>query len=227
MSAPPPERDDDGSVDVEAAWADIVAHWDDDATAATGPPGAAAPPGAEDAPERPSQRPATGGGRTAEPEEAAGTGAPAGDVDATDPVPAPPTGDGTWRDDDVPADDGEDDGWGDDEWDAPRSHVGGQAALDVGAHQDAVAARSAAAEDDERYVPPEPPPLPTGDTVSRLAWGAVLGAPLFFLLAALFWRSAPTILVVAAVAAFVAGFATLVLRMPDRDDDDPDEGAVV
>ena len=55
----------------------------------------------------------------------------------------------------------------------------------------------------------------------------LLGAPLFLLLAALFWPSAPTLLVAAAVTAFVAGFSTLVVRLPARREDDGDDGAVV
>lgn len=83
--------------------------------------------------------------------------------------------------------------------------------------------------DEDRYVPPEPPPFPRGDDmVTRLAWAGVVLAPVFFLVAALFWRSAPTWLVLLAVAAFVGGFATLVARMPDRRDGDGwDDGAVL
>jgi hypothetical protein len=81
---------------------------------------------------------------------------------------------------------------------------------------------------DEGYVPPEPPPIPRGDTVSRLAWAGVLGGPLFLILAAMFWsEDAPQVLVLTAVAAFVAGFIALVARMPQHHDDDGDDGAVV
>ena len=154
------EHEDDGSVDVEAEWADIMAHWEAE-TPSTKPW-----PAAEDA-------------SSATPEE------PTEDVDA---------------------------GW--------TGHVGGEAARQA-------AARDETEPDDERYVPPEPPPLPRGDTVSRLAWAGVLGAPVFFVITMLFWRTVPTVLVVLAVAAFVSGFVTLVVRMPDRDDDSWDDGAVV
>ena len=54
-----------------------------------------------------------------------------------------------------------------------------------------------------------------------------MGGPLFLLIAALFWRDLPQLLLLLAVAAFVGGFAVLVVRMPrDRADDD-DDGAVV
>jgi hypothetical protein len=88
----------------------------------------------------------------------------------------------------------------------------------------------AAAEDpdDDRYHPPEPPPLPRGDLVGRLAWAGVLLGPTFLLVAGLFWRGAPRLWLALAVLAFVGGFVTLVLRLPaDRDDTDGDDGAVV
>jgi hypothetical protein len=84
-------------------------------------------------------------------------------------------------------------------------------------------------DDHDRFVPPDPPPLPRGDLATRLAWAGVAGGPVFLLLAALFWRELPQMLLMAAVVAFIAGFVTLVLRMPrDRSSsDDDDDGAVV
>lgn len=82
-------------------------------------------------------------------------------------------------------------------------------------------------EDDGGFVPPEPPPFPRGDLVSRLAWGAVIGGPLFLLVAALLWRTLPAVLLLVALLAFVAGFVTLVARMPPDHPDDSDDGAVV
>jgi len=82
-------------------------------------------------------------------------------------------------------------------------------------------------DDEGGYHPPEPPPLPRGDLVSVLAWGAVIGGPVFLLLAALMWRSLPTFLLLLALVAFVGGFVTLVARMPQEHPDDPDDGAVV
>ena len=81
--------------------------------------------------------------------------------------------------------------------------------------------------DDEGYVPPEPPPFPRGDVVSRLAWAGVLGGPLFLLLAAIVWQELPKTLLLLALAAFVGGFVTLVARMPSESPDEPDDGAVV
>lgn len=82
-------------------------------------------------------------------------------------------------------------------------------------------------DDDEGFVPPVPPPIPRGDIVARLAWGAVIGGPLFLLAAALAWRDLPSILLLLALVAFVGGFITLVARMPQDPPDDPDDGAVV
>ncbi|HVN11116.1 MAG TPA: hypothetical protein VMT69_03400 [Kineosporiaceae bacterium] len=83
--------------------------------------------------------------------------------------------------------------------------------------------------DDEhgRFVPPEPPPISSTDLTSRLAWLGVIGGPLFLLIAALIWRTLPTLVVIAALAAFIGGFITLVARLPRDRADGPDDGAVV
>lgn len=188
------DRDDDGSVDVEAAWADIVAHWDD------APSGGSSPSG-----QVPGQKQDLDG-------DSSPRDADAADGEGTGAAGAP--GAAAGRRDEL-------DDW-DDEWDVPRSRVGGEGVREAAERDDAIES----ALDEERYIPPEPPPLPRGDLISRLSWAGVLGAPLFFLFAALFWHSAPTWLVIGAVVAFVAGFTTLVVRMPDREDDG-DDGAVV
>jgi hypothetical protein len=82
-------------------------------------------------------------------------------------------------------------------------------------------------DDEERFVPPEPPPITSTDLASRLAWLGVLGGPLLLLLAALTWSRLPTIVVLVALSAFVGGFVTLVARLPRDRDDGPDDGAVV
>ncbi len=81
--------------------------------------------------------------------------------------------------------------------------------------------------DEEGYTPPEPPPLPKGDLVSRSAWAGVIGGPVFLLVAALAWTDLPPVLLLLALTAFVGGFVTLVARMPGQAPDDPDDGAVV
>ena len=86
-----------------------------------------------------------------------------------------------------------------------------------------------APEDRDHFVPPAPPPVPRGDAVTRWAWAAVLGAPVFFFVIALTGMRLAEELLLFAAGAFVAGFVTLVARMKDRPrgDDDPDDGAVV
>ena len=83
--------------------------------------------------------------------------------------------------------------------------------------------------DDEHYVPPVPPPLPRLDPVSKGAWAALFGGPGYLLLAVLLGWVVPSWAAFCAVAAFVGGFATLVVRMGDRppDDSGSDDGAVV
>ena len=84
------------------------------------------------------------------------------------------------------------------------------------------------AEDDfEGFVPPDPPPIPRGDLVSRLAWAGLIVGPAFLVTSAFFWDNAPELLVLGAIGAFVGGFVTLVARMPKHRDDDGDDGAVV
>jgi hypothetical protein len=81
---------------------------------------------------------------------------------------------------------------------------------------------------EEGYVPPDPPPLPRGDLIGWLAWTAVIGGPLFLLLASQVWTDIGRIWIMLAVLAFIAGFAAIVARLPNtRGDDDPDDGAVV
>jgi hypothetical protein len=83
--------------------------------------------------------------------------------------------------------------------------------------------------DDEHYIPPPPPPLPQLDPVTKGAWVALFGGPGYLLLAVLLGWVVPGWAGFAAVAAFVGGFATLVVRMGERPprDSGPDDGAVV
>ena len=93
----------------------------------------------------------------------------------------------------------------------------------------AVPAPLPSAGDDEHYVPPDPPPLPRLDPVSKGAWVALFGGPGYLLLAVLLGWVVPSWAGFCAVAAFVGGFATLIVRMGDRPpgDSGPDDGAVV
>ncbi|CAL9292022.1 MULTISPECIES: hypothetical protein [unclassified Streptomyces] len=85
-------------------------------------------------------------------------------------------------------------------------------------------------EDDEgHFVPPEPPPLPEGDTTAKFAWLGVLGGPVLILLAVVLGWDMTWWLTTLGIGGFLGGFATLVMRMRpgDEDDDDPGRGAVV
>ncbi|WBB59869.1 hypothetical protein O7599_30660 [Streptomyces sp. WMMC500] len=84
--------------------------------------------------------------------------------------------------------------------------------------------------DEGHFVPPEPPPLPKADTTTKFAWIAVLGGPLLLLLMLIFQQPMTWWASVLGIGGFLGGFATLVARMrPGGDDDDepPGGGAVV
>ncbi|RKN42274.1 hypothetical protein [Streptomyces hoynatensis] len=85
-------------------------------------------------------------------------------------------------------------------------------------------------EEEDHFIPPEPPPLPETDLSTKLAWVAVLGGPLLLIVAVLLQREMTWWIVTLGVGGFLGGFATLVTRLRDgRDDDwtDPGSGAVV
>jgi hypothetical protein len=83
---------------------------------------------------------------------------------------------------------------------------------------------------DEHYVPPPPPPLPRLDPITKGAWLALFGGPLYLLIATAVGGSVSGLAVFLCVAAFVGGFAILVLRMDNGGgprDSGPDDGAIV
>jgi hypothetical protein len=92
---------------------------------------------------------------------------------------------------------------------------------------------AAAAADDpaaDHYVPPVPPPLPRLDPMTKGAWLALFGGPLYLLISTATGATISGLAAFLAVAAFVGGFVVLVLRMdngrpPDSGSDD--DGAVV
>ena len=82
----------------------------------------------------------------------------------------------------------------------------------------------------DHYIPPVPPPLPKLDPVTKLAWLALFGGPLYLLISTATGAAISGLAAFLAVAAFVGGFVILVLRMdngrpPDSGSDD--DGAVV
>jgi len=83
---------------------------------------------------------------------------------------------------------------------------------------------------DDHYIPPVPPPLPRLDPVTKGAWVALFGGPLYLLISTAIGATISGLAAFLAVAAFVGGFVILVLRMdngrpPDSGSDD--DGAVV
>lgn len=84
-----------------------------------------------------------------------------------------------------------------------------------------------AADEDEGYVPPEPPPLPRVEPDRALAWVGVLGSPIVLLCALIFSISMPSWLGYLLVAGFVGGFLYLVVKMPREPRDPWDDGAQV
>jgi hypothetical protein len=84
-------------------------------------------------------------------------------------------------------------------------------------------------EDDDHFVPPEPPPLPEADVTTKFAWIAVIGGPLLLLAFILFQIQLTWWATLVGLGGFLGGFATLVARMRtgDEDDDLPGGGAVV
>jgi hypothetical protein len=195
---PPVRPGDDGEpeLDIDSAFAAIIAGWGEDEPA----PGTGSWPVAEDlgGPDGPDAPPAVTPGASSPP--------------SVSPSAVPPAADDAG---DRP---------GDNEIVLPAVVLGGMTGQTVGPRD---SDPNAPSPPEEGYIPPEPPPLPRGDLVSRLLWMGAIGGPLFLLVAAIAWRDAPRILILAAVAAFVGGFVMLVMRMPHDREDDGDDGAVV
>ncbi|MFA1547484.1 hypothetical protein [Actinomadura chokoriensis] len=83
-----------------------------------------------------------------------------------------------------------------------------------------------AGDEEGHYVPPAPPPLPAADPLTKGAWVALIGGPVYLLATVILDWEVPGWAAFLAVAAFIGGFVTLVLRMGDEPRD-PDDGAVV
>ncbi|MFD0902711.1 hypothetical protein [Actinomadura sediminis] len=83
-----------------------------------------------------------------------------------------------------------------------------------------------AEDEDGHYVPPPPPPLPAADPLTKGAWVALVGGPVYLLVTVILDWEVPGWAAFLAVAAFIGGFVTLVLRMGDEPRDG-DDGAVV
>jgi hypothetical protein len=84
-------------------------------------------------------------------------------------------------------------------------------------------------DEDERYVPAPLPPPARLDPISKAALVAVIGGPGYLLVVSVFlhWTISATAAFIA-VAAFIGGFVTLVVKLGDRPRrDDDDDGAVL
>jgi len=84
-------------------------------------------------------------------------------------------------------------------------------------------------EEEEHFVPPPPPPLPNLTPVAKGAWAGLFGGPGYLLVATLTGWSISGLAMFLAIAAFIGGFAILVLHLGDGSDRDSgsDDGAVV
>ncbi|MGH3319294.1 MAG: hypothetical protein ACRDN9_03775 [Streptosporangiaceae bacterium] len=85
------------------------------------------------------------------------------------------------------------------------------------------------ADDEDHFVPPPPPPVPRPEPTTALSWLSLFCGPTYLLVATLLGWPVPGWAAFLAVAAFVAGFVTLVVRMGDGPprDSGPDDGAVL
>lgn len=82
-------------------------------------------------------------------------------------------------------------------------------------------------DDEEHFVPPDPPPVPKATPARRLAWCGLFLPPLLMLAAVVFDWIFPSWLALGLVAAFVGGFVFLVASMPRNGGDGWGDGAVV
>lgn len=81
--------------------------------------------------------------------------------------------------------------------------------------------------DEDRFVPPVPPPLPRPSRDRAVAWAGVFGSPAVLLICLVLGIALPQLLAYLLVAGFVGGFCYLVWLMPRGPRDPYDDGAVV
>lgn len=80
-------------------------------------------------------------------------------------------------------------------------------------------------EDEGRFVPPEPPPVPLAEPKRMVAWIGLFGAPLLLLLALLSGLSLGNWMSTLLIAWFLGGFGYLIATMNDAPRDPGDDGA--
>jgi len=81
----------------------------------------------------------------------------------------------------------------------------------------------------DHFIPPEPPPIPSGDPVTRFAWAALAIGPLYLLLGTVLGWDVGGFNALVAVSLFIGGGVTLIARMDNGPsiDDRGDDGAVL
>ncbi|HYH78110.1 MAG TPA: hypothetical protein VD841_11515 [Arthrobacter sp.] len=100
-------------------------------------------------------------------------------------------------------------------------------AADSRADDAAQGPRDYVADDDEdKFVPEDPPSLAGTDPLTMLAWVGSVGGPVALLLSAMFWRSAPLLAILGIVAVFVLSVVFLIMKLPQEKDEN-DDGARV
>jgi hypothetical protein len=82
------------------------------------------------------------------------------------------------------------------------------------------------AEDEDGFVPEDPPSLAGTEPLTMLAWLGAVGGPIALLFTAMFWRSAPLAAVMGILAAFLASVVYLIMKLPQEKDEN-DDGARV
>lgn len=82
-------------------------------------------------------------------------------------------------------------------------------------------------DDEDGFVPPTPAGFSTADPSLVAAWIGAAGGPVLLIVAAVFWREIPILLVIAIVLGFIAGTAYLLFRLPNNRDPRDGDGAVV
>lgn len=78
---------------------------------------------------------------------------------------------------------------------------------------------------DDRFVPPEPPPVEMPPTDRLLAWAGVIGSPLVLLVAVMARIDLPTWFGWLLVGGFIGGFGYLVAQMRTEPRDPWDDGS--
>jgi hypothetical protein len=81
-------------------------------------------------------------------------------------------------------------------------------------------------EDENGFVPEDPPSLAGTEPLTMLAWLGAVGGPIALLFTAMFWRSAPLLAVMGILAVFLASVVYLIMKLPQEKDEN-DDGARV